>query len=282
MLRAYHPELPTTGRQLLGTPRSQRDNITEQDEGEYGHISLSESLIYEIMSRTSGPTEELAISLGVDGVSTGKDGRQGSWIIAAQVIAPFVGEINCVGVWSGQGKPTNFNQFMRPTVDELKVFEQDGLEDERFSKRVKVSLKYIIADTPCRASMKYIKTSGYHSCERCTVKGRPWKSTIVFPGVNFPKRDNTTFRQRVHPSHHKVGERSILEELDFDMILGFPQEAMHEIYGGCVQRLLLKWFVKGHLLPSRQRAMICENVKRMTRSITEDFARKNIDLNKVN
>ncbi len=147
---------------------------------------------------------------------------------------------------------------------------------------MKVSVKYIIADTPCRASMEYIKTSGYHSCERCTVKGRPWKSTIVFPGVNFPKRDNTTFQQRVHPSHHKVGERSILEELHFDMVLGFPQEPMHEIYGGCVQRRLLKWFVKGHFLPSRQRVMICENVKRIARSITEDFARKIIDLNKVN
>ncbi len=88
--------------------------------------------------------------------------------------------------------------------------------------------------------------------------------------------------KRVHPSHHKVGERSIFEELEFDIVFGFPQEAMHEIYGGCVQRLLQKWFVKGHLLPSRQRTMICENVKRMTRSITEDFARKNIDLNKVN
>ncbi len=152
---------------------------------------------------------------------------------------------------------------MRPTVDELKVFKHGGLNGEHFSKRAKVTLKYIIADTPFRASMKYRKTSGYDSCERCTVKGCPWKSTTVFPGVNFPRRDHTFFRQRVHPSHHKVGEHSILEELHFDMFMGFPQEVMHEIYGGCAELLLLKWFVKGQLLPSRQRAMICENVKRI-------------------
>ncbi len=121
VLRAYHPELPTTGRQLLGTPQSQRENITVQDKGEYGHSSLSETLVSEIKTRTSGPTEELAISLGVDGVSTGHDGCQASWLIATQVIEPFVGDINCVGIWCEQGKPTNFNTFMRTTVDELKV-----------------------------------------------------------------------------------------------------------------------------------------------------------------
>ncbi len=97
------------------------------------------------------PTEELVISLSVDGVSTDHDGRQASWLIAAQAIEPFVGDINCAGTWCPQGKPTNFNTFMRTTVDELKVLEHEGMNDERFSKTVKVSLKYIIADTPCRA-----------------------------------------------------------------------------------------------------------------------------------
>ncbi len=57
---------------------------------------------------------------------------------------------------------------------------------------------------------------------------------------------------------------------------------MHEIYGGCIQRLLLKWFFKGHLLPSRQRGTICLKVKQMSHNITEDFARKNMDLYKIN
>ncbi len=48
---------------------------------------------------------------------------------------------------------------MRTTVDELKVLEHEGLSDEHFSKTVKVNLKYIIADTPCRASMNvYVKS----------------------------------------------------------------------------------------------------------------------------
>ncbi len=47
----------------------------------------------KLSRRTSGPTEELTISLGVDGVSTGHDGRQASWLIAVQVIEPFVGDI---------------------------------------------------------------------------------------------------------------------------------------------------------------------------------------------
>ncbi len=36
---------------------------------------------------------------------------------------------------------------------------------------------------------------------------------------------------------HLVG--GILEELNFDVAFGLPQEATHEIYGDCVQRLLL-------------------------------------------
>ncbi len=98
---------------------------------------------------------------------------------------------------------------MRTKVDELKMLQQEGLNDEHFSKTVKVNLKYIIADTPCRASMKHIKTSGYDSCERCTVIRRPLKCTIVFPEDSFAKRNNNTFRQRVHHHHHKTGERSI-------------------------------------------------------------------------
>ncbi len=99
------------------------------------------------------------------------------------------------------------------------------------------------------------------------------KSTIVFPGVNFlKKKNNNTFRHpSVHPHHHKAGEGSILEEFNIDIVLGFPQEAMHEIYGGCTQRLLLKKFVKGHFLTSRQTAMIYDKVKQMAHNITEDF-----------
>ncbi len=55
-------------------------------QGEYGHSSLSATLVSEIKTKASEPTDELAISLGVDGVSTGHDGRQASWLIAAQVI----------------------------------------------------------------------------------------------------------------------------------------------------------------------------------------------------
>ncbi len=124
-----------SGRQLLGTPRRQRENITVQDEDEYGHRSLPETLVSKIKTRTFGPTEELAISLGIDGV-----------LIAAKVIEAFMDDINCVGIWCGHGKLTNFNKFMRTTVDKLKVLQEGGLNDEHFTKTVRINLKYIIAD----------------------------------------------------------------------------------------------------------------------------------------
>lgn len=75
--------------------------------------------------------------------------------------------------------------------------------------------------------MKFISYTGTvcfnhrNGCQKCVVEGEYSKEyhTMSFENLNAIRRTDAMFRNREQPSHHKM--RSILEELNIDMIKSF-------------------------------------------------------------
>ncbi len=82
--------------------------------------------------------------------------------------------------------------------------------------------------------------SGYHSCERCCIKGS-YDGRVVF-GQNdgnrmFPLTNDEEFHNMAYPAHQQ--HRSPLLDIDFPCVTGFPLDYMHLVCLGVVRRMLL-------------------------------------------
>lgn len=64
--------------------------------------------------------------------------------------------------------------------------------------------------------------------------------TISFADIDCTRRTNGSFRDRLDEKHHKL--TSPLEELDIDMIMGFPtSDPLHLLELGVMKKCLLRW-----------------------------------------
>lgn len=61
-----------------------------------------------------------------------------------------------------------------------------------------------------------------------------------FGDLMCPRRTNETFRNRTDVEHHK--ERSLIEDLNIDMIMSFPtSDSLHLLDLGLMKKCLLRW-----------------------------------------
>lgn len=72
---------------------------------------------------------------------------------------PFV-----VGVYYGCNKPKDFNEFLKPFVNELKFLQNNFVYNH---KTVKIIIRAFICDAPARAAVKGIK--GHNAPSGCVV-----------------------------------------------------------------------------------------------------------------
>lgn len=88
-----------------------------------------------------------------------------------------------------------------------------------------------------------VNFNAYFGCQKCCVCGQYFNQFRVmsFPRTACIKRTNQSFRQRNQPEHHRE-YRSILEELDIDMVADFPtSDPLHLIELGIMKRCLTRW-----------------------------------------
>lgn len=79
-------------------------------------------------------------------------------------------------------------------------------------------------------------------CQKCTTIGSYSKKfkRVYFPDSNAVRRTNDDFRAHKYGEHHK--ERSLLENLDIDMIFSFPSsDPLHLLDLGIMKRCLIRW-----------------------------------------
>ena len=142
-------------------------------------------------------------------------------------------------------------RFMDPVCEELATLQETGIDfDER---HYEVEVHCFIGDLPARAKALGTKGhSGFHSCTRCTIRGKKQEDTAVyFPrswweDLNVDERTNDSFRQQLHPSHHKqdMSPSPLLAIKEMDMVKDVVIDYMHNICEGTTKTLMELYF--GH------------------------------------
>lgn len=83
--------------------------------------------------------------------------------------------------------------------------------------------------------------NAYFSCLKCITKGEYINHRMSYPKINAVRRDDTSFRNRAQPLHHK-DERSLMETLDIDMIWSFSTpDSLHLLDLGIIKKNLMRW-----------------------------------------
>lgn len=87
-----------------------------------------------------------------------------------------------------------------------------------------------------------VNFNGRYGCQKCTVIGKYCKKfrRMSFPDLDAPLRTDSSFRNRANTQHHK--NRSLLENLNIDMVYSFPSsDPLHLLDLGVMKRCLVRW-----------------------------------------
>ena len=151
---------------------------------------------------------------------------------------PAVDEPFIIGTFSGPGKPADPNAFLRHFVNDVKNIENKTLLVN--GKHITVKINAIICDAPALAYVKKIKYfNGHFGFFRCNQKGKSVLNRMTFPRTNSTLRNDNSFRKKTQKKHHSG--KSILEDLQIDMVIQFPIDFMHCVCLGVMKKLLKIW-----------------------------------------
>lgn len=90
--------------------------------------------------------------------------------------------MHIVGLFYGQKKPNNANEYLQLFVKELIPLVQRGYHSDLLNCNIKVNVKAIICDAPAKSFILNIKGhNGYLSCTKCTIYRDYINSKICFP-----------------------------------------------------------------------------------------------------
>ena len=279
ILKPYFPELPKDPRTLLQTQTCY--NVSELGGGLYHHFGIFCSISQKVEQCLRFIDEEycFALQINIDGLPLFKSTNDQFWPILGRIRnitdeSPFI-----IGLFSGQSKPNNLNDFLRPFVDEYNELRENGFDIE--GKHFRVVIDSIICDSPVRAFVKCVKGhSGYSGCDKCTQSG-VHLGKMTFPETNAPLRTDESFVSLSDDDHHKG--ISPLAEINIGMVTQFPIDYMHLVCLGVVKRLLLLW-LRGPLqcrLGSQDVNKISESLVSLKNYIPCEFTRKPRSLNVI-
>lgn len=152
-----------------------------------------------------------------------------------------------MGIWYGEGKPSNVNDYFATVVEELMQLMSDGLTINGF--KIFVKIRCFICDTPARSLAKGIVNFNHrHGCQKCMICGTFSKEYRVmsFPKLDCPIRTDENFRQRNDTPHHKPEFQNQILKIEhlqgFDMIKDFvTSDPLHLLELGVTKKCILRW-----------------------------------------
>lgn len=226
-------ELPKDSRTLLRTPRTVQ--TTTKCGGTFWYVGI-ENGINKAFSFLSLDTDAIKLVVNIDGLPLSKSSSSQLW--------PILGSINNsnhvfpIAIFHAYAKPNSLADYLSEFIVEAKTLLQDGVRIE--NKLYQFNLQAIICDAPARSFLKcIIGHTGYHSCERCKIKGQYLQNRIVFNDFGADeRRTDQEFRSLSYQHSHQKNEISPLTELNLDMIKHFPLDYIHLVLLGVVKRLL--------------------------------------------
>ena len=251
ILNDSHPELPSSMRTILDTPRSARTyaDMQEMSGGETAYLGLK-SQLDRVMDLTTpeqrDQVDELHLSVNIDGMSPFKSSKSNFWPVLCCLMNLLNWVVFPITIFFGNNHPTNLD-FLTSFIDELATLSAAGLYYG--GKKFTVVLKAVICDAPARALSKGILQCGsYFGCDKCIQQGKYLKEKnerggrVMYPDIASELRTDISFRRQLQRQHHKV--ESPFCRLKIDMISAFPIDGMHQVFEGVIKNLLFIW-VKG-------------------------------------
>lgn len=230
--------LPKDPRSIMRTPRNV-DIRPMGETGQYWHQGL-ESCLKRIF-RNINTSESISLSINVDGLPIYKSATKNFWPILCNIyevphIAPMV-----VGIFYGNGKPKDVNEFLSPFVDELLPLLESGITINGHT--LAISIRCFICDTPARSFIKnVISFNGKYGCIKCTTKGRysQLSRTMTYPELNAPLRTDERFRTNQYPDHQRGYTPLLKLPIDMvkDIVVG---DSLHLLELGVMKKLLNGW-----------------------------------------
>lgn len=185
-----------------------------------------------------------------------------------------------IGLFCGNSKPGDINEFLADFVQEAKVLANEGFKLPGVDDVFKAKISCFICDAPARAYIKKIKLhSVYHNCERCEQRGEYTDGKVTFPETECSKRTDELFGALQYDNHQT--DQSPLQDLGVELVTGMVLDSMHLVYHGVVRRILNCWKTgKGVQEPkvtkisSRQVDVISGKLINLRHHIPREFARK--------
>lgn len=268
-----HNELPKDRRTLLKTPRNTSLKLESVGEGQYYHFGLECCIKRLIETYCEEIPDSFRFNVSVDGLPLAKSSGKEFWPIMISFVCDFYTEPMVVGLYHGDQKPSDANEYLRRFVDDYLQTKHFGVNIN--GKIVRVSVNCIICDAPAKSFVAGIKGhSGYFGCPRCIQEGEHMNGRMTFPEISSALRTDTSFRTKLQSEHHNNYTR--LEELLEDMIIQIPFDYMHAVCLGVMRRLIWFWLrgpFKVKLSPDTIEKLSRDLVN-LKQFITVEFARK--------
>jgi len=159
-------------------------------------------------------------------------------------------EVFVAGIYHGQSKPLDVNQFLAAFVGDILTLRENGIDFK--GGKIPVRIVGMSSDAPATCFVMNITNhGGYYGCRKCTTKGVWTQSAaatsrgrnggrVTFPEIDAPLRTDYSFRQRIQSLHHK-GSRSIVEDILSDTVADVILDYLHLVCIGSYKKLIFAW-----------------------------------------
>ena len=223
------------------------------------------------------PDNTIDLITNIDGFKPFKSSKVHIWPILIEIFhilgiyKPFT-----VAAYSGNSHPKDPYIFLKDFLTELNKLIREGITI--LSKKFKVRIKFITADTPARSYMKCcMGHTSKKACERCTAIGESIDYVMTFLDFDAPKRTDEDFRSFKDAEYHHNPCPFLHIEFPLDLIALFVLDPMHLWYLVILKRILDFWFLPGHKKCRQSNSMKMEldrRTKMTYKDIPSEFFRK--------
>ncbi|KAL7295109.1 hypothetical protein TKK_0011577 [Trichogramma kaykai] len=261
-----YQKLPKDSRTLLKCKRNKL-SFTTIGNGVYWHIGLVHTLREHLQFFEKLP-DILKLDLNTDGLSLNKSNPYQFWPIQFRITNIVGFKPLIAGICKGPDKPSDINLFFQQLIDEYKdVKRRGGLLINK--KKISIIFENFIADAPARALiLNHLSHNGTEPCSKCKVSGYKYKNrTMVFPGIDFEKRNDKDYKALVYDDHQK-GKKPLFK-LDISPTLHTPFEIIHLVYLGLTVKHLEAW-INGKY----------EYTAKLSKLFSEELSQRYLHLNK--
>ncbi|XP_067216790.1 uncharacterized protein [Linepithema humile] len=266
---------PKDCRTLLKTPTY--TEVIVIDKGQYWHYGLEKAvtrLLTNCMQTDYSENRNINLLINIDGAVLGKCTEKSLWpILCSDTVSKNVA---VVGIFYGEGKPSDSNEFLYKFVHEATDLINNGIifDNNYYNVRVKA----LICDAPAKAYVLQVKNhTGFNSCTKCIIEGEYIDNRVTFrDGANKTLRTTELFRNYAYNFDYQLGETILTQIPHFDFVKNIPIDYMHLVCLGVMRKLLLLW-LNGPLtvrLSTNDVNKISNKLIELRKIIPSDFNRK--------